>query len=221
MSEKLLKICIDPIVPGPELAVETQKSWTPGQILRVRFLDGLSIVQTKVEQYAHVWEQHANIKFIFGNDPNAEIRISFRERGASWSTIGKDLYHVPMSEPTMNFGWLYPETEDAEYQRVVLHEFGHALGCIHEHQHPKAGIQWNKPAVYDYYNKLGWTTADVDFNLFTKYSVSQTQFSKFDPKSIMLYPIQAALTLDGYHTDWNETLSTTDKAFIKEVYPFS
>jgi hypothetical protein len=29
----------------------------------------------------------------------------------------------------------------------VLHEFGHALGLVHEHQHPAGGIQWNRPQV--------------------------------------------------------------------------
>lgn len=51
----------------------------------------------------------------------------------------------------MNYGWLYPDTPDQEYSRVVLHEFGHALGAIHEHQHPEAAIPWDKPKVYEYY----------------------------------------------------------------------
>ena len=38
----------------------------------------------------------------------------------------------------MNYGWLEPDTELREYQRVVRHEFGHALGMIHEHQNPAA-----------------------------------------------------------------------------------
>jgi hypothetical protein len=33
----------------------------------------------------------------------------------------------------------------------VIHEFGHALGLIHEHQNPSGGIQWNKPVVCRYY----------------------------------------------------------------------
>jgi len=31
---------------------------------------------------------------------------------------------------------------------TVLHEFGHALGLIHEHQSPfKGGFEWNKDEV--------------------------------------------------------------------------
>ena len=30
---------------------------------------------------------------------------------------------------------------------MILHEFGHALGLIHEHQNPIQAIDWNKPAV--------------------------------------------------------------------------
>lgn len=33
----------------------------------------------------------------------------------------------------MHFGWLRDDTDDVEWRRVVVHEFGHALGAIHEH----------------------------------------------------------------------------------------
>jgi hypothetical protein len=57
----------------------------------------------------------------------------------------------------------------------VLHEFGHALGLIHEHQNPVGGIQWNKPAVYA---DLGgppnfWGKATVDNNMFATYAKDQ------------------------------------------------
>ena len=65
----------------------------------------------------------------------------------------------------MNYGWLEPDTELREYQRVVRHEFGHALGMIHEHQNPAAQgqIPWDKPKVYAYYAQQGWNKDDVDF----------------------------------------------------------
>jgi serralysin len=44
----------------------------------------------------------------------------------------------------MNYRWLTPGTLNDEYSCVVLHEFGHALGCPHEHQHPEYDIDWNR-----------------------------------------------------------------------------
>ncbi|MFP5287108.1 MAG: peptidase, partial [Thermoanaerobaculia bacterium] len=94
-------------------------------------------------------------------------------------------------------------------------------GCIHEHQHPAAGIPWDKEAVFRYYQgpPNNWTRAQVETNLFQRYSATQTQFSAFDTKSIMLYPVDNALTLGNFEIGWNKKLSDTDKEFIGVAYP--
>ena len=101
---------------------------------------------------------------------------------------------------------------------MVLHEFGHALGCVHEHESPAVEIKWNKPAVY---RDLGgppnnWDKATVDSNVFHKYSASQTKYTVFDPDSIMLYSFPASWTLDGKSYKENEKLSVLDKKSIAE-----
>jgi hypothetical protein len=215
---------IPPGLDGPPplaLAALTGKLWKPGRVLKVRFLDGDANVQKRLQPFALEWEQYANLKFAFGNDLNAEIRISFSQAG-SWSYIGTDALSIARNQPTMNFGWLNKSTPLDEYSRVVIHEFGHAIACIHEHQNPATNIPWDKPAVYKYYQgpPNNWTKAQVDTNLFTRYSADITQFSEFDKNSIMLYPIPEEFTIGDFVVGWNKQLSDMDKRFIGSLYPF-
>ena len=213
-----------PASRGPAMvraAVERLKLWENGRRLRVRFLDGIPQVQEKVVAIAKEWESVANLTLDFVNSGTSEIRISFAEQGFSWSTVGTDALTVPSSQPTMNYGWLEPTTSLREYQRVVRHEFGHALGMIHEHQNPAAlgQIPWDKPKVYAYYAQQGWSQADVDFNLFAVYSEDSTNHSSFDPTSIMEYAIPDSLTIGSYAIGWNTELSQTDIDFMRHQYP--
>ncbi|MCY7759728.1 hypothetical protein [Bacillus inaquosorum] len=122
----------------------------------------------------------------------------------------------------MNFGWLHPNTPEVEYSRVVLHEFGHALGCIHEHQNPTAKIPCNKEAVYEYYMgpPNNWPKEIVDSNIFDRYDENTTNFTEFDPTSIMLYSIPKEHTNGGFEVVGGVTLSENDKVFIQNMYPF-
>jgi hypothetical protein len=206
----------------PRAAVERLKLWDNGRRLRVKFVDGDPAVQQKVEAIAHEWEAVTNLSLDFvGATSPAEIRISFGDRGFSWSTVGTDALTVPSSQPTMNYGWLTPSTSLREYQRVVRHEFGHALGMIHEHQNPAAAgqIPWDKPKVYAYYAQQGWTEADVDDNIFDVYDSDLTNFTTWDPTSIMQYAIPDELTIGSFAVGWNTELSTTDQDFMRRQYP--
>ncbi|MBK9169561.1 MAG: pre-peptidase C-terminal domain-containing protein [Bryobacterales bacterium] len=208
-----------------QLALLAGKRWRNGRTLRIRFMDEVTpaaaIVKDRVKQYALEWTEHANLRFEFVSTGDAEIRIAFDQTDGSWSYLGTDALSIPANRATMNFGWLHAGTSLAEYSRVVLHEFGHALGCIHEHQHPHGGIPWDKEAVYASYAAPpnNWSRDDVDANLFARYEIAQTNFSAFDRESIMLYPVPQELTLGDYSVGWNGVLSATDKRFIAAQYP--
>jgi len=218
-----------PLLPGvssnrAKLALLTGKLWSSGRVLGAAFLDGSETQKRKVIENAQIWCKYADIKFDFSAGSGADIRISFEADPGSWSAVGTDCLHTEyfrLNEPTMNFGWLRDDTDDIEYRRVVVHEFGHALGAIHEHQNPKGGIKWNIEAVYQAFSgpPNNWTKEEIDFNILQKYSEDQINGTTFDIRSIMLYHFPPELIIGGIGTPGNTKLSAGDKKFIGKMYP--
>ena len=219
------KLNPDELAHVARMAVVNSKKWQPGTILKCRFLDGSPKMKKQVEKIAHEWEKYCDIKFKFVTSGTAEIRISFYADKGSWSAVGRDALnqqYFPLHQPTMNYGWLRDDTEDGEYSRVVLHEFGHALGCVHEHQSPKFTRTWNVAAVMKYFQGPPnyWSPDDIKSNVLEKYSARGISATKFDPKSIMLYSFDAALFSDGLGpTNENKCASKDDIQMIKAMYP--
>lgn len=204
----------------------TNALWIPGQTIRLAFLRGgkppggdSSIVERRIQSAAKAWAEHANLTFQWVEGA-AAIRISFEDAG-SWSYIGTTCLEHPEGS-TMNFGWLSSDLDESSFRAVVLHELGHALGMIHEHQSPAAGIDWNHDAVYEYYDgpPNHWSRTEVEHNLFSAYDATVTQFSAYDSQSIMAYPIPAEHLSSGDPVGWNTELSDGDKAFIASLYPY-
>ena len=104
---------------------------------------------------------------------------------------------------------------------VTTHEFGHALGCIHEHQSPTENLKWDKEAVYAAFSGPPnfWSRADIDSNILQKYSAAGMSTTPFYIHSIMLYQFDASLFLDHVGTPLNTDLSDMDKNFIGQMYP--
>lgn len=195
--------------------------WRRGDQITIRFLDGDTTLRDRVKVVAMEWLAVANLGFDFRNAGPTDIRISFTAGPGSWSYIGTTCRDVDEPKPTMNYGWLTPNSDEAELRRVVLHEFGHAIGLIHEHQNPLGGIRWNKDAVYRDLEgpPNNWDKATIDSNMFRFYPPGEVTATPVDKDSIMLYPIPRAWTLDGFSAGLNGELSPTDKQLALNTYP--
>lgn len=123
---------------------------------------------------------------------------------------------MPQNTQTMRLGPL-TATDESTNTRTVLHEFGHALGLFHETTNPAANINWDLPKTYQYYSTQ-FTKDEVDHFIINKESTSN--YSEYDPLSIMHYYIPASITKDGKGVNEMNELSNIDKKSINEWYPF-
>ncbi len=218
-------LALDPKAePGrTRAALLNQAKWPDGSTIKVSFLDGEPGLQKKVQQVAKEWcvPMMANLNLLFiKQKTKGDIRISFKYPG-SWSVLGTTCFNITnRRKPTVNFGWLTSESTDDEIRRVVLHEFGHALGLVHEHQNPGGQIQWNRDQVIKDLSgpPNNWPLDVITFNMFDAYAQDETTFTHMDPNSIMMYPIPASWTLDGFSTGLNADLSPLDRQFIRQMY---
>jgi len=201
------------------LALVRSKLWYKDTIY-VGFIDGDYEIRQKTLSTAKIWEQYCSIVFVESKLDIADVRITFN-RGPSWSNIGTDCKLIRFPNPTLQLGWLNQVKDNqAEINQVVLHEFGHVLGALHEHQNPDGKIPWDSAKVYDYYMKSGWNKRMTDINVLSVQDSSLILGSRYDKNSIMMYAIPATLLKDpSYTVGWNTNLSELDKQFIGIAYP--
>lgn len=205
---------------GHRAALLLGAKWVVGSVITVRFLEGDPQLRARVQAVAEEWTRLANLTLDFRDSGPTDIRIAFIQGNGSWSYIGTQCRQITEPRPTMNYGWLTPESSEDELRRVVLHEFGHALGLIHEHQNPRRSVQWNRAAVIHDLSgpPNNWSEATIETNMFKRYEELELDATAVDTHSIMMYPIPAAWTLDGLSADLNGELSQTDKDFISHAY---
>ncbi|MFI5219592.1 MAG: M12 family metallopeptidase [Bacteroidia bacterium] len=190
--------------------------WRNKKKLKVFFWENNVEAARKVLNIANEWYSYTGIRLEKTDTMlYSDIRVSFVELGYSSSVGSEAINHF--GETTMALHGLDTMTDKAEMKRIVLHEFGHALGLMHEHQRPGLSIPWDTPAVYKfYYDHFKWARDCVDqfvFKPFYGYACND-----FDPKSIMIYAVPDTLTKGNFEIRWPDDLSSNDKICAKKVY---
>jgi serralysin len=203
-------------------ALQKDAKWKSGDSISVRFISGDQKLKARVTDVARRWTVPglANLRLVFNDDPDADVRIDFIGGNGSWSTVGTTCRKVPTNKATMNYGWISADSSEETLRSVVLHEFGHALGLIHEHQNPLAGFAWNEDAVIAELSgpPNNWSEQQIRFNVLDPASPADVAATAMDANSIMMYSIPKSWTKDGRSTGFNSDLSQQDRRFIHAQY---
>ena len=90
--------------------------------------------------------------------------------------------------------WLNLKSPDdcpSRYKRIIRHEFGHALGLKHEHQHPNAPRLADVGKLREYLGKnFDLTPEEVEKKIATQWAAlsgGASQKSNYDENSVMHY----------------------------------
>lgn len=240
---------LDPNGP-PAMAAEKDLAWPVGAVINVRFLDGDAPINKMIANIAKEWEKYAKLTFNFVDNSvptqSLDIRITKTAGGGHWSWLGtnrswedkKGIKHtLDLKKPTMNL-----DPNDVEPRKMgkgqygygtVLHEFGHAIGLVHEHLRPDRPIKFaSDKDLYEFYKGYNWDENAVNHNIIDVANGTVGTL-KFDFKSIMLYdfPKEVLASDDPKVKELagktelpypvNNDLSEDDKTWIRLLYPKS
>jgi len=215
------------------LAGKMVNLWRPERNLKVSF-KLFSTNPKLVEEIlfvANEWSHHCSISFVYEKQPElADIFVSTKNNLGFYSAIGlQSKVLISKNKTSMNLdptwgleeGFSNSQKFKHKYcKSLVLHEFGHALGLVHEHQREDRPFNLNINYIRKNFKKMGMPTFEIaKENIINTYDPKSILKSRFDYKSIMIYPFNKETITENFQIKIPWELSKIDKRKISKIYP--
>ncbi len=220
----MMLLDVQPPPPPPSL----RKAWVAGEErekadIATAFLLGTSgfgeardaLLAERIRSIAEEWTVGTGLRLVWIGDPDhADVRIGLRV-GWCCSYVGVPPA-LPPDKPTLNIDGA-AELDDERLRYLVLHEFGHMLGFIHEHQAPGLEPEWNLEAIRERRARLGRRPRSSRTSSRTSPPIPRAAPTA-DPDSVMCYDYPARWTKNGVAGRLNTRLSPRDLEGAKALF---
>lgn len=212
------------------------KLWPSGKVLDACFRNGTEDRRAFFIASVQSWLDGTSLQVDFGSPPayricdsghSSDIRTSF-SFGGNWSFVGTDSLRYAPGGASLNIAYAQSGAlsgyDLTKFRRLILHEFGHAIGFEHEHQsldsHCDEQFDWEYV-----YNHTGWSKQVTDHNMRALVGGPRSNWiaTPYDPTSIMHYALPEKFFKNGNQSPCfvheNNSLSAIDKQLIRKTYP--
>jgi len=192
--------------------------WHNPTRLTVGFFNGTLAEKRQVRAAIRDWTNVGiGISFQFHFNENevssCKIRIRFSDDHRSWAYIGTTANLIAEDQETVHFG-------DKLEKQTILHEFGHVLGMIHEHQAPQGSgnnLEFHEDVILNEMKGI-WSEEEVRSNILYRPEAELLNGDTYDRDSIMHYCLHPHWIKKGPKLKENEELSGLDKKWVKRYY---
>jgi hypothetical protein len=208
-------------LPPQHIAVMSHKYWgADGADLTFGFMEPTQAdFRNRISDHFNSWGKFCQVKASW-TQTDPQIRIT-REGDGYWSYVGVDILSIPKNKPTMCLADFTMKTSEAEWKRVVRHEFGHTLGCPHEHMRVALVSRLDEGKTIAFFlRNQGWSPQTTRQQVLTPLSEASIRGSVgADDTSIMCYQLPGTITKDGKPIPGGLDFSEIDMSFMATIYP--
>jgi len=149
--------------------------------------------------------------------PDTDLRVKFiSDRNlSSYSYVGCEARTI--SQPDVPTIVILDTGNNIQFIQHIYHEFGHALGLEHEHQHPLCNLHFIAENVL-----LNVRSEDeMNSNILLRNAAEGIVVTPYDPTSIMHYTILRSWTGENRLIAQATVPSSSDYEMIKVLYPIN